>query len=94
MLEGRLAVEIEGQEHMLTPLDKEISVKRWSHHRLCPPPPTESCKKTVFLLSGEDVAAMYRLDTNFFLNWYAYQDQVVAKAGPISIIQTMCVSSI
>ena len=93
MLEGRLALEIEGREHILTSHDKEMRIKRWSHHRLYPPSPKEGDEKIVFLLSGEDVEKTYRLDTMFFLNWYGYQDRVVANGGRTSVLQTMCVGT-
>lgn len=49
-------------------------------------------EKTVFLLSGQDTDEMFRLDTVFFENWYAYQDLVVVKGEKIDLLQVMSVS--
>ncbi|KAI0517437.1 hypothetical protein F5B22DRAFT_104796 [Xylaria bambusicola] len=101
VLEGRLAVEIEGVEHVLAPKDGELKVRPWCNHRLYSPV-TDLLgeahaefddgwdgEKTVFLLSGEDTDEMFRLDTVFFENWYAYQDLVVVKGEKIDLIQVM-----
>ncbi|KAI0470909.1 hypothetical protein GGR56DRAFT_119959 [Xylariaceae sp. FL0804] len=45
--------------------------------------------KTVLLLSGEASDEPFRLDTVFFQNWYAYQDQVVVKGERVDLIQVM-----
>lgn len=102
MLEGRLAVEVEGTERVLSPKDGEICLQPWRNHRLYSPvtEPGEQIKghgdgwdgeKTVFLLSGEDTDEMFRLDTVFFENWYAYQDLVVVKGQKINLLQVMSV---
>lgn len=103
VLEGRLAVEIEGVEHILAPSDGELEVRPWCNHRLYSPVTKQGedegmddgwdGEKTVFLLSGEDTDEMFRLDTVFFENWYAYQDLVVVKGEKIDLIQVMSVRS-
>ncbi|KAJ3566272.1 hypothetical protein NPX13_g7198 [Xylaria arbuscula] len=99
VLEGRLAVEIEGVEHILGPNDGELEVRPWCNHRLYSPVTNQGKdegledgwdgEKTVFLLSGQDTDEMFRLDTVFFENWYAYQDLVVVKGEKIDLIQVM-----
>ncbi|KAI1174403.1 hypothetical protein F4777DRAFT_383957 [Nemania sp. FL0916] len=100
VLEGRLAVEVEGVEHVLSPADGEFSLKPWCNHRLYSPVTDvhEQTKgyddgwdgeKTVFLLSGEDTDEMFRLDTVFFENWYAYQDLIVVNGEKIDLVQVM-----
>jgi hypothetical protein len=103
VLEGRLAVEIEGVEHVLGPEDGEFKFKPWSNHRLYSPVTDVEGKgrgqdewdgeKTVFLLSGQDTDEMFRLDTIFFENWYAYQDLIVVKGEKIDLVQVMSVCS-
>ncbi|KAI2643726.1 hypothetical protein GGS21DRAFT_497870 [Xylaria nigripes] len=99
VLHGQLAVEVEGVEHILRSTDGEFRLRPWSHHRLYSPV-TEvkaqfvandglECEKTVFLLSGEDTDEMFRLDTVFFENWYAYQDRIVVQGEKINLIQVM-----
>ena len=44
-----------------------------------------------FLLAAEDTAEMFKLDLVFFENWYAYQDETVAKGKPVNLIQVMSV---
>jgi hypothetical protein len=92
VLEGRLAVEISGEEHILTPADGEICIKPWTHHRLYPPPLREGETITRFLLSGADTAEAYKLDELFFENWYGYQDSVFIHGGSLSVVQVMSVS--
>ncbi|KAJ2996567.1 hypothetical protein NUW58_g929 [Xylaria curta] len=99
VLEGRLAVEVEGVEHVLSPGDSEFKLQPWCNHRLYSPVTdvTEvkgyddgwDGEKTVFLLSGQDTDEMFRLDTVFFENWYAYQDLVVVKGQKIDLVQVM-----
>lgn len=103
VLEGRLAVEVEGAEHVLSPRDGEFSLRPWCNHRLYSPVTDveEGAKgyddgwdgeKTVFLLSGQDTDEMFRLDTVFFENWYAYQDLIVVKGEKVDLVQVMSVS--
>ncbi|GAW18378.1 hypothetical protein ANO14919_078530 [Xylariales sp. No.14919] len=100
VLEGRLAVEVEGVEHVLGPSDGEFMLQPWCNHRLYSPVTDvrEQAKeyddawdgeKTVFLLSGQDTDEMFRLDTVFFENWYAYQDRIVVNGDRINPIQVM-----
>ncbi|KAI1329092.1 hypothetical protein F5Y16DRAFT_367393 [Xylariaceae sp. FL0255] len=105
VLEGRLAVEVEGKETVLGPKDGELTLKPWSNHRLYSPVVDEAKvesyrddvteeggwdgDKTVFLLSGQDSDILFRLDTVFFENWYAYQDLVVVKGERINLLQVM-----
>lgn len=93
VLEGRLCVEIDGVERILTIDDGEIVIKAWAHHRLYPPPRDgQNGNKTVFLLSGDDTPEVFKLDFVFFQNWYAYQDECVANGGKFDPIQVMSVS--
>lgn len=94
VLEGRLCVEVDGKERILTKDDGEILVKPWVHHRLFPPPPgsEENGTRTVFILSGDDTSEVFKLDFVFFQNWYAYQDEVVLNGKNFDIIQVMSVS--
>ncbi|KAF2688561.1 hypothetical protein K458DRAFT_440167 [Lentithecium fluviatile CBS 122367] len=89
VLEGRLAVEVEGVEHILTSADGELSIKPWTNHRLYPPPHKDGESVTRFLLSGVDTDETYKLDELFFENWYGYQDAVFVHGEAISIIQVM-----
>ncbi|KAI1080737.1 hypothetical protein F5B20DRAFT_570206 [Whalleya microplaca] len=96
VLEGRLAVEVGGREYMLAPEHGEFLVRPWTNHRLYPPVSEKGAgggegglRRTRFLLSGQDTAEMFRLDTVFFENWYGYQDQTVVKGENIDLVQVM-----
>ncbi|KAI0490217.1 hypothetical protein F4859DRAFT_500664 [Xylaria cf. heliscus] len=100
VVEGRLAVEMEGVEHILSPSDGEFKLRPWCNHRLYSPVTGLGAQdkrhddgwdgeKTVFLLSGQDTDEMFRLDTVFFENWYAYQDLVVVEGQKIDLVQVM-----
>ncbi|OTB02611.1 hypothetical protein M426DRAFT_322533 [Hypoxylon sp. CI-4A] len=92
VLEGRIALETEGEERVLGPQDGEVAVRPWTSHRLYSPviPDSEDdLKVTRFLLSAESTPELFRLDTVFFENWYAYQDQIVVKGKSIDLIQVM-----
>ncbi|KAI5865273.1 hypothetical protein GGS23DRAFT_419325 [Durotheca rogersii] len=96
VLEGRLVVEVEGKESTLLPEDGEFTVLPWTNHRLYSPVSDRKSegadpdtKVTRFILSGERTPEPLRLDTVFFENWYAYQDQVVLKGMKIDLIQVM-----
>ncbi|KAI1097236.1 hypothetical protein F4804DRAFT_328183 [Jackrogersella minutella] len=32
---------------------------------------------TQFILSGQETAELFKLDTVFFQNWYEYQDEII-----------------
>ncbi|KAF2788464.1 hypothetical protein K505DRAFT_314851 [Melanomma pulvis-pyrius CBS 109.77] len=89
VLEGRLAVEIDGRERILHPTDGEICIQPWTNHRLYPPPPHTGDTVTKFLLSGADTGETYKLDELFFENWYGYQDSVFVHGEQINIVQVM-----
>lgn len=92
VLEGRLAVESEGVETILTPAHGEFSIKPWTNHRLYPPPHKDGETVSRFLLSGVDTEEAYKLDELFFENWYGYQDAVFVHGEPLSVMQVMAVS--
>lgn len=96
VLEGRLAIEIEGEERVLSAEDGEVNFRPWTNHRLYAPlskGAEEDLKVTRFLLSAETTAELFRLDTVFFENWYAYQDEIVVKGNKINLIQVLSVSN-
>ncbi len=94
VLDGRLCLEIEGQDRVLGFEKGEVRVKAWAHHRLYPPPTAEGGAVTRFLLSGGETEEVYRLDTVFFQNWYGYQDEVVMGGKGMDLIQVLCVSGV
>ncbi|CAI6334212.1 unnamed protein product [Periconia digitata] len=94
--EGSLAVEFEGQEHVLTSEDGEFLVKPWAIHRLYTLPPSAQGEdssthgnRVSFQASGERTEEMYKMDYLFFENWYGYQDEMIRDRKSISLIQTM-----
>ncbi|KAI6085198.1 hypothetical protein F4821DRAFT_154394 [Hypoxylon rubiginosum] len=90
VLEGRIAIEIEGEERVLGPDDGEIPVRPWTNHRLYAPLNVDKdLEVTKFLLSAQSTDELFRLDTVFFENWYAYQDQIVVKGEKVNLIQVM-----
>ena len=100
VLEGRLGLEIEGWDRILGPQDGQVKVEPWTNHRMYPPRPlvqqkvktdSEYSGVTKFLLSGDETAELFRLDTVFFQNWYGYQDEVVMGGGCMDLIQVLCV---
>ncbi|KAF2432529.1 hypothetical protein EJ08DRAFT_686770 [Tothia fuscella] len=86
--QGRLAVEVDGKERILSLKDGVLAVKPWSRHRLYPPP-NHGSQVTKFILSGAMTEEQYRLDKLFFSNWYAYQDRIFIHGAKISLIQVM-----
>lgn len=98
VLEGALALEVEGVEHVVRPEDGEFLVEPWKIHRLytLPPPgagdPPSTDSNTVrFYASGEKTAEMFNMDILFFENWYRYQDEIIRNKKSIDIIQAMSV---
>ena len=92
VLEGKLGVEIDGQERVIGPDDGEVMVEPWQHHRLYPATMADATNKCRFLLSGQQSEEAYELDTLFFENWYGYQNEVVLQKRKMDWIQVMCVS--
>ncbi|OTA81552.1 hypothetical protein M434DRAFT_17355 [Hypoxylon sp. CO27-5] len=100
VLDGRLVLEVEGIESVLTKNDGEVCIHPWASHRLYPPsleldnigglPDAPSTRGvTRFLLSGQRTSEAFRLDTVFFQNWYGYQDEIFSQGGKFDIIQVM-----
>lgn len=90
--EGRLGVEVEGKEYILTPTDGEFTIHPWSNHRLyplLPAPGSEDLQTTRFLLSGEGTNDAFKLDAVFFQNWYRYQDAIVVGGEKMELLQVM-----
>lgn len=93
VLSGRLCIEVEGQERVLTPADGEVCVEPWTHHRILRPPPSDNPadNRSVFLLSAADADQTFKLDEDFYENWYSYQEGVVVRGEKISILQVLIV---
>lgn len=98
-----MGLEMNGRDRMLVREDGQVRVEPWTVHRLFPAPPSQAWEKTQrddetageitrFLLSGEDTAEVFKLDTIFFQNWYGYQDEVAKGRARMNLIQVMCVS--
>lgn len=97
VVSGRLILEVEGHERTITAGDGQVAVMRWANHRLSHPAPIDGPDgdRTVFILSAENTAESFRLDTMFFENWYGYQHELKARhSGAMDIIQVMSVSEI
>ncbi|KAJ4414716.1 hypothetical protein N0V82_007768 [Gnomoniopsis sp. IMI 355080] len=96
VLQGRLCFEVEGQERVLTPADGEVCIEPWTHHRLLLSPPSEdpAGNRCVFLLSADDADQMFKLDEDFYENWYSYQEGIVVRGEKISIGMGRCLAAI
>ncbi|KAK4185134.1 hypothetical protein QBC35DRAFT_504344 [Podospora australis] len=92
-LEGRLGLEIEGKELVLTPEHGRFDIEPFVNHRSYPISldRQEQGQTTVkFLLSGEKTDNVAELNPIFFENWYKYQDDVVVNGKWIDLIQVFC----
>ena len=96
-VEGKTAVDIEGQELIFSPGDPEFTIKAWTNHRSYPIAPAlqePGCKTVKFLLSGAKSSKSFSLSPMFFENWYKYQDEIIKTSGRVSLIQVLSVSSL
>lgn len=98
VLEGILAVEVEGREHVLRPENGEFTVGPWTIHRLYTlpaarvgEPSPEDSNIVRFMASAEKTLEVFKMDLLFFENWYKYQDEVIRRKQKIDIIQAICV---
>ncbi|OTB08986.1 hypothetical protein M426DRAFT_316278 [Hypoxylon sp. CI-4A] len=97
VLSGRLVVEVEGREHVLSAADTEFHVRPWTYHRLFPPlekasgleQDNSSQPDTVVLLRGQKTDQPFHEDILFGENWYNYQNDIVMNKKPLSLIQLM-----
>ncbi|KAI0385993.1 hypothetical protein F5Y04DRAFT_245181 [Hypomontagnella monticulosa] len=96
VVEGVVALEVEGREYILGPDDGEFLVKPWIIHRLYTVSASsrgeqESDSNIVrFKSAGQKTPEVLKLDLLFFENWYGYQDEALRNGGKIDMIQTMC----
>ncbi|KAI1400393.1 hypothetical protein F4819DRAFT_368116 [Hypoxylon fuscum] len=90
-VEGKLGLEVEGKEVVLTSEDPEFCIEEWANHRSYPLEPSrqDGSKVVKFLLSGEKTPSVFQLNTLFFENWYKYQDETIRTNKKISLIQVL-----
>lgn len=99
VLQGRLRFEVEGQERVLTAADGEVCIEPWTHHRLLVLAPSQDDpavaaddNRCVFLLSAADADQQtFKLDEDFYENWFSYQEGIVVRGEKISILQVLIV---
>jgi hypothetical protein len=94
-IQGKMGLELDGKEHVLSAGDGPMSIKPYVNHRSYPLSLAQQDNgETVvkFLLSGEKTDSIFELNPVFFENWYKYQDDVVVNGAKISLIQLFCVS--
>lgn len=97
MTEGKLGVDVQGKEYILTAEDGEFTIYPWANHRLyplIPKPGSGELQTTRFLLSGEDTTDAFKLDAVFFQNWYGYQNAVVIGGEKMDLVQVMNVRAL
>ncbi|KAI1326339.1 hypothetical protein F5Y16DRAFT_400408 [Xylariaceae sp. FL0255] len=96
VVSGKLVVDVDGRQHILTPEDGELCVKAWSNHRLYPLYPSEigedgtTSLETTIRASGQQSGRAYQEDILFLENWSKYQEDVVLNNKKISLIQVLC----
>ncbi|EJP62190.1 uncharacterized protein BBA_08864 [Beauveria bassiana ARSEF 2860] len=89
-IQGKIGLEIDGREIVLTPKDGRYAIMPYADHRTYPmlldqqEPGTSVVK---FLLSGEKTDAVFELNPPFFENWYNYQKQIVMHGEKLSLLQ-------
>ncbi|KAH8590931.1 hypothetical protein B0O99DRAFT_598710 [Bisporella sp. PMI_857] len=90
-LEGKLGLEIEGKELVLSPADGTFRINPFVNHRSYPlPEPQQGGGKIVrFRLSGEKTSNVYELSPVFFENWYKCQNDFVVNGARISLFQVL-----
>ncbi|KAM7203266.1 Cupin, RmlC-type [Rhypophila sp. PSN 637] len=90
--QGKLIVEADGQERVLTAADGRVVIKPYEHHSLYPiarEKQDDGVTVVKFLLSGEITDSVFELNPVFFENWYKYQDEVVVKGKKVILIQVL-----
>jgi hypothetical protein len=95
-IHGKLGLELNGKETVLTAEDGRFAIKPYVHHRSYPiERALQDNDNTVvkFLLSGAKTDSTFELNPVFFENWYRYQDEVVVNGAPIDLFQLFCVSA-
>ena len=94
-IQGRMGLELNGVEHVLTPTTGRVSIPPFVHHVSYPLSPERQepgTKEVKFLLSGERTDSVFELNPVFFENWYRYQDLIVTHGEKISLMQLFSVS--
>ncbi|KAH6701362.1 hypothetical protein BKA61DRAFT_529479 [Leptodontidium sp. MPI-SDFR-AT-0119] len=89
-IQGKMVLELDGKEHVLSPGDGPVGIKPYVNHRSYPLSlPRQDDGETVvkFLLSGEMTNSVFELNPVFFENWYRYQDDVVVNGAKLSLVQ-------
>lgn len=96
VLEGKLGVELEGREHLVSPGDGRIVIPPWANHRSYPLPADQQEGATTvrFLLSGQKTQATFELTPVFFENWYRYQDELLVHGARVDLLQVLSVRTL
>ncbi|GKZ33528.1 hypothetical protein AbraIFM66950_003430 [Aspergillus brasiliensis] len=85
---GRFCVRPWVNHRLYPPLVPARQVQQ-SHHEDDDDEASKEDKVIRFLLSGQDTPETFKLDTLFFMNWYAYQEETVVVGKRVDIIQVM-----
>lgn len=93
-IKGKMGLELDGKEYVLSPGDGPMSIKPYVNHRSYPlelERQNDGDTVVEFLLSGEKTDSVFELNPVFFENWYKYQDDVVVHGAKIDLIQLFSV---
>lgn len=100
VVEGIVALEVDGHEYILSPDDGEFRVPPWIIHRLYTVSASSRGSQALdsnivrFMSTGQKTFEVLKTDLLFFENWYRYQDEALRSRGKVDIVQAMCVSGI
>lgn len=91
---GKLVVEVDGRDHVLSADDDEFRVRAWANHRLYPlyPLVQDEATETRVLIWGQKVDQTFHEDILFLENLYHYQNDIVMNKKKVDLVQILCVS--
>lgn len=88
VISGKVTIEVEGAERVLSAESGEVSIEPGPYHRLWPTPGSE--ENLIFDLSASEAPDVSLIvDQCFFENWYGYQNDVLLHGEKLDIIQVM-----
>ena len=88
IISGKVTIEVEGAERVLSAESGEVSIEPGPYHRLWPTPGSE--ENLIFDLSASEAPDVPLIvDQCFFENWYGYQNDVLLHGEKLDIIQVM-----
>ncbi|KAI1871565.1 uncharacterized protein JN550_004559 [Neoarthrinium moseri] len=94
---GKVVVQVEGRELLLSPTDDELRIPPWTYHCVYPPSSATSLSEEErqvpgdikVIMSSEKTSQPFHEDIIFLENWYHYLNDIIIHGAKLDLLQLM-----